>query len=1070
MPYPELGTLLPDDGWRLWIDAHAPWQQDEIFLPEDVAWVEHDGKRQLRGKGEPLPVNAPTGGWGMLTPQAGRDVTLPSSVEQHYWGQYGAGSDGKPRPYTAQEYRYAVPEKGAAPPADDNVPQNGAYYGVSWWYRPIAIPASMAGKRIFLHVRGAHLRAEVYLNGQLCGYSIMEELPFEADLTQAAKPGGENLLAIRITNPFGRFDWVDGLNAQWGSVSLYRSHGFGALDRGMTISAHEGNVRIKDLWVLNAESNAIYARTQTEVFGDAKPSGYLHHEIIDPDTGKLVLAMKTEHGSLRQPLLEHDAGMMPASVTLWDIKKPKLYHLRTTWVGDDGHTDTRTVAFGFRSFTVEGLGSNAMFRLNGRRIRIYTAISWGYWGLNGMFPVPELAEKEVRAAQALGLNCLNFHRNLAKEDVLRWHDELGMLRYMEPGAGKMAIGKLPAKVQANAAGIVMEAAKSEADRFAQRYMFTKCVEMVKAFRSHPSVFEYCLQNELGADLKNPATLAVLKAMHDEDPSRCVVLNDGFVKRGAAQAWYEPWSTDAPTGRLHRSDEEQWGDWWNDHQGAGDQWYDQFYKSPTEYTYRAPYKDVLTEYGEMEGCARPDIHGLMIHQIKDTYRRYGGDSYDLQDHEEILAGYERFLDRWGFRAAFPAPDNVFYAVGRTCYESWMNYMENARISDALDFAAISGWESTAIENHSGIVDNLRNFKSDPKLIAGSLLPVRPIAKQRALTIARGKTAVFDLYLANDTSKPATGTLRFEMVTPSGKLVRLRELPTPAQTPDQFSYLLAEAVTTPALEEAGLYRFRFSLSSAPLATQTKELRVCDLDRPKLQPLRIGLSGLDPALRAHLDQMASQHGLQLEPYQAGAHYDVIVSSGMTSAKLMEGQIGETTGESLPVMKLGHKPEPGEAPEPTQDGKLEAGILEALREGTPLLVLAGADTLADGVAKQLAAAQVFRYDGAVGDFRAPWMGNWYFVREHALFNGMPVNQAMGGFYQAKGRQSNGLLVERAEGGAPIEVMVGYSRDHDRRVGAGTFTTRAGKGKLIFHRVPELQPVMQQRFLLNALRWLTEA
>ena len=146
-------------------------------------------------------------------------------------------ADGKPRPYTPDEYRYAADDKqeGNGGP----VPQNGAYFGVSWWRQEIDIPVSMAGKRIFLHVRGAHLRAEVYLNEKLVGYSIMEELPFEAELTHAAKPGGKNVLAIRITNPFGRFDWVDGLNEQWGAVKLYRSHGFGGLDRGMTISAHD---------------------------------------------------------------------------------------------------------------------------------------------------------------------------------------------------------------------------------------------------------------------------------------------------------------------------------------------------------------------------------------------------------------------------------------------------------------------------------------------------------------------------------------------------------------------------------------------------------------------------------------------------------------------------------------------------------------------------------------------------------------------------------------------------------------------------------------------------------------
>jgi hypothetical protein len=96
--------------------------------------------------------------------------------------------------------------------------------------------------------------------------------------------------------------------------------------------------------------------------------------------------------------------------------------------------------------------------------------------------------------------------------------------------------------------------------------------------------------------------------------------------------------------------------------------------------------------------------------------------------------------------------------------------------------------------------------------------------------------------------------------------------------------------------------------------------------------------------------------------------------------------------------------------------------------------------------------------------MGNWYFGREHELFAGLPTNAALGSFYQVKGRQSNGLLVE----GKDVEVVVGYSRDHDRKVGAGTFTTRLGKTKVLFHRTPDFHPVLQQRFLANAIRWLT--
>jgi hypothetical protein len=1064
--WPENGTLIPDEGWRLWVDRSAEWKQDAIFLPEDVT---RDADGVVMGGGKPLPVNAPTGGWNVLANAPGSiPVSLPGTVEQHFWGKFGAGADGKPRPYTPEEYRYAAGLTRAD--NDDPVPQNGAYFGVSWWWRAIEIPASMAGKRIFLHVRGAHLRAEVYLNEKLVGYSIMEELPFEAELTHAAKPGGENHLAIRITNPWGRFDWVDGLNEQWGAVKLYRSHGFGGLDRGMTISAH-GLVRFKDLWVLNQpDPRSITVRALVDAPGGSEDIGEIAFEVIDPRTGKVVanhLSTQVSQSGIVLSVSNKDSELTSADIhfenaELWDLHSPRLYHLRATVYSRDTRSSSRTIAFGFRTFAPEGLGSNALFRLNGRRMKIYTAISWGYWGINGMWPTPKLAEKEVTQAKKLNLTCLNFHRNLAKEDVLRAHDRLGLLRYMEPGAGKMAIGRLPAGATGSANSVVMVRATDAADKFAQRYMFTKCVEMVKAFRSHPSVIEYCLQNEIGADLKNPDTIAVLEAMRKEDPSRCIVLNDGFVAppRRAAQAWFAPWDE-----KLHRSDEEEWGGWWNQHQGAGDQWYDEFYKGPNDFTYKSPERKVISEFGEMEGCATPDNHSLMLHELADPKGTGIGNqpantSYDLKDHREIVAAYDTFLDKWGFRAAFPATEHLWTSLGKKCYDTWQNYMENARISDELDFCAISGWETTAIENHSGIVDNLRNFKSDPTPISATLLPVRPVAKQRAACTALGEAATFDLYLLNDTSKSASGTLTFTAVTPYGKLLRLAEFPVPTQSPDVFSYLVKEAFVTPPLNEVGMYRFRFALSSAPLATQTKEIWVAALpcSCTAEPPVKIGISGISPSLRKELDKLGSQ--FMLHDFKSGEKYDVIVSAGLVTGAAATQNAGDTTGLEAQPSGAGARPA-------VQAGVLADGILEAVRAGTPLLAIPQTDALSDGVAKQLAAAGAFTYSGAVGDVRAPWMGNWYFVRKHPVYDGMPVDQAMGIHYQAKGQAANGLVIDRAPGGAEVEIVAAYSRDHSRVIGAGTFTAKLGAGKVLYQRVPEMQPVMQARFLANALRWL---
>jgi len=1024
----EDGFAVPDEGWRLWLDRAAKWENDDLYLPDEVKLTS-------------LPVNPPTGGWDALYSSTVaaevRVVRLPATVEQYFWGAQGL------RPYTPEEYRYAT---------DDSIPQNGAYRGVSWFSKDIDIPRSMVGKRILLDVRGTRMRAEVYLNEKLVGYSIMEELPFICDLTEASKVGGSNRLAIRITNPGGRYDWVDGTTIRWGKVDFYRSHGFGGLDRGLVLRAVPMASHIEDIWVLNTP-NARTITAKVKLAGSERTP--VRFEIIDPQT-RDVLATARGARSISPDGAQAEAKLEVASARLWDLNTPHLYILRATQSLPGGETDVRHVRFGFRWYAPDGLGKDAVFRLNGRRIKLYTSISWGFWGHNGLFPTPELAEREVTQAKRLNLNCLNFHRNVGKEEVFRAHDRLGLLRYMEPGGGKLSIGKLPRGVAANAAGIVMQSPHDAADRFSQRFMLEKCRYMVRAFRSHPSLIQYTLQNELGADLKNPASIEAINMMHAEDPSRCVVLNDGFspAPRNAAQAWYAPYST-----TMYRSDKEPWGAWWNNHQGSGDQWYDRFYKDADHFTYKEPLKDALVEFGEMEGCAVADNHALMVHQIETRQFGGSGSSYDLNDHREITAAYDRFFDRWGFRRAFPTSEKFFSLLGDKCYESWQQYLENIRICDEVDFAAISGWESTSIENHSGIVDNLRNFKGNPELIASSLQPIRPVAKQHALCYAMGDSAVFDLYLLNDTGQMPAGKLRLEMVDPGKNRTTLSSWEMPKRTTDQFSYTIARDVKTPALLHPGVYRFHFICEGAATATCVREIWVAgEAKVTSRRKLRVAVSG---ALTSLEKQLHSIGEVEVLPFVAGGKYDAIVASGVVPGSKLDRQIGEETGLEAP-------PVAGATTEPEVAGRFAPEVLAAVQAGTPLLAVVPDDFLADGVAKQLAALGAFTYRGQVGHTRAPWMGNWLFVRQHPTFANMPTDRVLGVHYQAQGKLANGLLIERAPSGVEPEVIMGYSRDHDRNVGAASFVCRVGTTPVLVHRSPEFSAPLQAQWLANALSFLT--
>jgi hypothetical protein len=276
--------------------------------------------------------------------------------------------------------------------------------------------------------------------------------------------------------------------------------------------------------------------------------------------------------------------------------------------------------------------------------------------------------------------------------------------------------------------------------------------------------------------------------------------------------------------------------------------------------------------------------------------------------------------------------------------------------------------------------------------------------------------------------------------------------PALKPDRFSTLVKEGFATPPLRHEGLYRFAFALSSAPHATQFRDIWVADA---KLLPaagktLRIAVSGILQTLRG---QLAAVPGIAVEEFSTGTAYSAIVAGGLTEASTPAQRLGGDAGVQLQR----------DTGSPLVPGALSAEVLAAVKAGTPLLVIAQEDGLADGLATQLAAEGAFAYAGQVGKFRAPWMGVWYFLRAHPVYAGLPVDQAMGVLHQAHGRPANGLVVD----GPQVDVFVGYGRDHDRRVGAGTFTAKLGAAKILFQRVPDLNGAMQQRFLRNALSWL---
>jgi hypothetical protein len=735
-----------DQGWRLWLDEKAPWKNDTLYLPEEADLSK-------------LPVNAPTGGWDVLNAQAGIPVSLPDTTEAHYWGK--------------SPNAVADPSK-----PSEVVNLESPYLGVSWWYRPFTPPALKPGERLIFYFPAGRLRVEVYVNGKLEGYNIITETPLTVDATDALKPGGPNLLAVRITNPGGNFAWQDFKKIAWGKYGIPGSHGFGGLSGGVTMSV-QGPVSVTDLAVLNnPDPRQVTLIMEVSSTGDAY-DGPLALGISQ--AGKEVWK-----GSAHVHVPAHGLATVwqqvrVADADLWDVGHPALYQAEAS-IPSIAHSD-RSTTFGFHWFTAKGIGDDAKLYLNDRRIVVRSAISFGFWAPNGMFPDQAAVDRDISSVQAIGLNCIQNHRHMPKAIVLDGFDRAGLLRYCEPGGGCFTIWDGQQNVPSPKGPVDTSGAGGEPTTFYNRYEEDKVLSMVRAFRSHPSIPIWCLQNEIKPDLTNPKIFYTLRKIHEIDPSRIVLLKSG--SGHVNQAWALPYSND-----FMHDDGTGVSGWWDDHTANASvaAYFDSDYKTSGDFLYRSDDKKEIVEWGEMATGASADDHAAIVKWYQDHHT----DGYDRAAHQTLLDAYNKFLDAYDFRSAFPAAEDLFRSIGAKHYFLAAKLMENARICNVNDYIVLSGWETTTVDDHCGMVDALRQLKSDPAQLkqvnASELLVIRP----HRYVIAKGDAATVDIHLVNETNRQGAFIMQVSASQNGGRPFYEKSFPVTVSGGEVYGELLKDNI--------------------------------------------------------------------------------------------------------------------------------------------------------------------------------------------------------------------------------------------------------------------------------------
>jgi len=676
----------------------------------------------------------------------------------------------------------------------------GDYKGVSWWWRTIRIPEN-ANAHIVLHFESQRHRAEIYLDHQLVGYDVIGGTPFEADLTGKVKPGQECQLAVRITDPGGNFDWRDSSPFTWGTNDIPMSHGFGGITGPVKLIATDP-VFVDDIYVQNtpAITNVNVMATIKNTTGKTLRQD-IGLTIIDKDNfdryQQALKKAKQSHGDISYTLMLAYTTRLKAvelapgdntvtfpvaapGVKPWDLENPNLYVAEVGVFDQLTQIDSAAQVFGFRWFAPEGIGSNAVFRLNGKRIVLRTAISWGFWPINGIFPTPELAERQIRDARAFGMNMLNFHRAIGQPLVLDKADELGLLYYQEPGGYKSASGD-----------------------FAEALMREKVFRMVKRDRSHPSLVIYSFINERAAmQPLQPRERADMLAAHALDPGRTLTLSSSWARipdePEDIKAQMRPFD-----GEIHFTG------WFDIHHAGGPEvWRQNLYLSPDKYYNRTTNRNEIVYWGEEGAISSPP----RLQLIKAALEASPVKGWDGQTYLDWYHSFDDFLTRKNLRAAFPTVDALTTAMGGVSLYHQGRKTEMMRATDVADGYAINGWEAESIENHSGIVDCWRNPKGDPAILAYYNQPLYVAVKTRSQFAHIPGEVTVDFYGINEKNLHGAHTLNISVKDPAGREVFAKDVSAQLTGGDVYGELLADGIKIPIAGATGMFRVEASLRDA------------------------------------------------------------------------------------------------------------------------------------------------------------------------------------------------------------------------------------------------------------------
>ena len=333
--------------------------------------------------------------------------------------------------------------------------------------KSFTVPADYAGKHTILRFDGVYSYVRLFVNGTFVREHHGGFTRWDTDVTPFVRPGKKNEIRLEVTDRLDDISYASG----------YAHHPIGGILRDVTLFALPETC----LYDFYAETHldAAYEDAVLKI-GYSSPvvgGAEVAYTLADPSGRRYPLAQS------RFPLKEGgNMNELPVKNPLkWDAEHPNLYTLTVTLSKDGKEIGRFDRRIGFRDVKIE----KDRMLVNGMPVKLRGACRHDIHPTLGRTTTAELDSLDVILFKRSNMNFVRTSHYPPTERFLEYCDRYGI--YVE---SETAVCFVDTYRQKNyAPGKTQDSAE-----FTPRYL-SQCREMVKSFRSHPSILFWSIGNE-----------------------------------------------------------------------------------------------------------------------------------------------------------------------------------------------------------------------------------------------------------------------------------------------------------------------------------------------------------------------------------------------------------------------------------------------------------------------------------------------------------------------------------------------------------------------------------------------